>query len=57
MEEKKVKIMLVQSGNGGENYRLRIPTPWIRELGLDNTRTVIMQFDGNQILITKKEEI
>lgn len=56
MEEKKVKIMLAQSGNGSENYRLRIPTPWIKELGLDTTRTVIMKFDGNQILITKKQE-
>ena len=57
MEEVKAKVMLTKSGNGSENYRLRIPTPWIRELGLDNTRTVIMQFDGNQILITKKEEM
>ena len=57
MEEKKVKIMLVQSGNGSENYRLRIPTPWIKELGLDFTRAVVMKFDGNQIVITKKEEM
>ena len=57
MEEVKAKVMLVKSGNGSENYRLRIPTPWIRELGLDLNRAVMLKFDGRQIVIVKKEEM
>lgn len=58
MEEVKAKVMLVKSGNGSENYRLRIPTPWIRELGLDQDFEVTMNFDGDTISISKiqKEE-
>ena len=55
MEEKKVKIMLVQSGNGSENYRLRIPTPWIKQMELDEERNVTISFDGNKITIVKEE--
>ena len=53
MEVKKVKIMMSQSGNGSENYRLRIPTSWIKQMELDKDRNVNIQFDGKQIIITK----
>ena len=55
MEEKKVKIMLAQSGNGSENYRLRIPTPWIKQMELDEERNVTISFDGNKITIVKED--
>ena len=55
MEEKKVKIMLVQSGNGSENYRLRIPTPWVKQMELDEDRNGTISFDGNKITIVKEE--
>ena len=57
MEEKKVKIMLVQSGNGSENYRLRIPTPWVKQMELDEERNVTISFDGNKITIVKEAQL
>ena len=55
MEEVKAKVMLVKSGNGSENYRLRIPTPWVKQMELDEERNVTISFDGNKITIVKED--
>ena len=53
MEEIKVNLMVNKSGSGSVNYRLRLPTSWVKQLNLEK---VTLKFDGKCIIITKTEE-
>ena len=43
------------AGKNATNYKLALPSTWIKEMGLTpEQRQVELRFDGNYITITKK---
>lgn len=62
MEIRKARIISGRSGGSSsknsENYKISLPTSWIKKLGLNaDNRNVIMEFDGEHIIISKADEI
>lgn len=62
MEIRKARIIPGQAGGNSsknsENYKISLPTLWIKTLGLNaDNRNVIMEFDGEHIIISKADEI
>lgn len=61
METRKRNIMINKAGGGSGpntlNYRISLPAPWIREMGItEENREVEIKFDGENIIITKNNE-
>ncbi len=62
METRKANIIIGNAGgNTGKstnNYKISIPNQWIKEMGISkDNREVTISFDGEKIIITKKEGI
>lgn len=58
METRKARIIPGRAGGSSsknsENYKISLPTSWIKNLGLNaDNRNVIMEFDGEHIIISK----
>ena len=59
-ESRNCKITIGKPGGpaskGAKNYRLSLPTNWIKEMGItEEDRNVKITFDGNKITIEKIE--
>lgn len=62
MDIRKARIIPGQAGGNSsknsENYKISLPTLWIKTLGLNaDNRNVIMEFDGEHIIISKADGI
>ncbi|NDO18153.1 hypothetical protein FMM68_00505 [Lachnospiraceae bacterium MD329] len=60
MEHRTGKIIVSSAGGtaakGAKTYKVSIPSLWIKEMGLDETkRNVELMFDGNSIYITAEK--
>jgi len=57
MELRKARIIVNAPGGtaakSSKTYKISLPSSWINELGISQTRDVEMSFDGNSIVITK----
>lgn len=58
METRKRNIMINKAGGGSGpntyNYRVSLPAPWLREMGVDlDNKEVEIEFDGEKIIISK----
>lgn len=62
-EKSTVTVKISHSGGGStkgtKSYMVVLPVRWMKEMQITNdakeNRTVLLEFDGNQIVITKKE--
>ncbi len=58
MDIRKAKIIVGRSGGNAsknsENYKIALPTSWVKSLGLNaDRRDVVMEFDGEKITVSK----
>lgn len=57
MEERKAKLITTKGGSGSSTFRATLPAKWIRVMGLnEETRNLILKFDGKKILIENDKE-
>lgn len=56
MKRRNLKLLINKSGRGTEDYRITLPTKWIKEMQLSSEdRKVIVSFEDNKIIIEKGE--
>lgn len=56
METRKAKMIVNKAGAGNSTFRATLPALWIREMGLgEEERELLLKFDGEKIIIEKKE--
>lgn len=56
-EIRNVNISFGKNGNGYTTNRITLPVPWIKKMGFtENMKEAVIEFDGRQIIIKKKEE-
>ncbi len=58
MEKRKRRLMINKAGGtagkNSVNYRISLPAPWIKSMGLSKEdRDLELQFDGEKIIIKK----
>ena len=58
METRKRRLMINKAGGtagkDSVNYRVSLPAPWIKDMGLnENDRELELEFDGEKIIIKK----
>ncbi len=60
MEVRKRRLMVNKAGGtagkDSVNYRVSLPAPWLKDMGLGaGSRNLKLEFDGKKIIITKEE--
>lgn len=55
-ETRILKIIKTKSGSGSDSFKISLPTPWIRSLGLDKGEMAKVEFDDKKIVISKHDE-
>lgn len=55
-ETRILKIIKTKSGSGSDSFKISLPTPWIRSLGLDKGEMAKVEFDDKKIIISKHDE-
>lgn len=55
MEQRHLKINKTRGGSGSINFRISLPTSWIKTMELDNDNQAIVTFDGERIVIEKEK--
>lgn len=52
-EVRNIKVGVTKSGNGSLNYKVRIPTKFIKDMELDEEKNVRITYEGKKIIIEK----
>lgn len=56
-ETRILKIIKTKSGSGSDSFKISLPTPWIRSLGLDKGEMAKVEFDDKKIVISKHDDL
>lgn len=57
MEKRYAKLVSTKGGSGSTTFRATLPSTWVRKMELnEDTRKIILSFDGEKIIIENNKE-